>query len=33
MPKVGKIKFKYTRKGKKKARQYAKATGKKVKYA
>jgi hypothetical protein len=32
MPKVGKKKFEYTKKGKKKAVAYAKKTGKKVKY-
>ena len=31
MPKVGKKKFSYTAKGKKKAKAYAKKTGKKIK--
>tara|TARA_R110000824_G_scaffold19467_9_gene75322 strand:- start:1829 stop:1933 length:105 start_codon:yes stop_codon:yes gene_type:complete len=31
MPKVGKKKFDYTAKGKKKAKAYAKKTGKKIK--
>jgi len=31
MPKVGKKKFAYTTKGKKKAKAYAKKTGKKIK--
>ena len=30
MPKVGKKKFDYTKKGKKKAKDYAKKTGKKI---
>ena len=33
MPKVGKKKFSYSRAGKKKAKSYAKKTGKKVKYS
>jgi hypothetical protein len=33
MPKVGKKKFSYTKKGKKAAKKYAKKSGKKVKYA
>ena len=33
MPKVGKKKFKYTKKGKRAAKKYAKKVGKKVKKA
>ena len=33
MPKVGKKTFPYSRAGKKKAKSYAKKTGKKVKYS
>ena len=33
MPKVGKKKFPYTKKGKKAAKQHAKKKGKKVRYA
>jgi hypothetical protein len=33
MPKVGKKKFGYTQAGKKKAKAYAKKTGKKISYA
>jgi hypothetical protein len=32
MPKVGKKKFSYTKKGKKAAKRYAKKTGKKMRY-